>query len=202
MQILVRSTDHISKAGVMRQLEECADMDVLDDAVEPDVVVVVTDRLSQHVLAALRRCAAEHSTPVVLVADEVAEPDLAVAVQHHVVAVLPRVAATTDQLAQTVRIAAAGGGVLSPAQVGELLKRVKQLQREAIAPLGVNRSGLTAREVDVLRLMADGLGVGEIADSLCYSERTVKYVIQGVMSRLNLRNRLHAVVYAMRAGLI
>ncbi|WP_439657116.1 DUF6292 family protein [Lentzea sp. HUAS TT2] len=133
-------------------------------------------------------------------ADDVPEPELAAAVQHHVVAVVPRAAATTEQLTSAVRIAASGGDVMSPAQVGDLLKRVQRLQREAIAPLGVNWAGLTRREVDVLRLMADGLGVAEIATVLCYSERTVKYVIQGVMSRLSLRNRLQAVVYAMQGG--
>lgn len=199
VRILVRSTDHISKAGVTRQLEER--FDVLESG-EADVVVLVADRLSDTVLAALRRSATESATPVVLVADDVPEPELAAAVQHHVVAVVPRAAATTEQLTSAVRIAASGGGVMSPAQVGDLLKRVQRLQREAIAPLGVNWAGLTRREVDVLRLMADGLGVAEIATMLCYSERTVKYVIQGVMSRLNLRNRLQAVVYAMRAGLI
>ncbi|SFR26142.1 hypothetical protein SAMN04488564_109274 [Lentzea waywayandensis] len=43
-------------------------------------------------------------------------------------------------------------------QVGDLLKRVQRLQREAVAPLGANWAGLTQREVDVLRLKADGLG--------------------------------------------
>ncbi len=54
----------------------------------------------------------------------------------------------------------------------------------------------------MLRLMADGMDTAEIAQKLCYSERTVKNVIYGVTSRLNLRNRPHAVAYAMRAGAI
>jgi len=202
VRILVRSTDHISKAGVTRQLEGCADIELMEDTTDADVLVMVADRLTQNVLAALRRSAAESGTPVVLVADDIAEPELAIAVQNHVVAVLPRVAATTEQLAHSVRTAASGGGVMSPAHVGDLLKHLKRLQREAIAPLGVSWAGLNQREVEVLRLMADGMGVAEIAHVLCYSERTVKYVIQGVMSRLKLRNRLHAVVYALRAGLI
>jgi DNA-binding NarL/FixJ family response regulator len=50
--------------------------------------------------------------------------------------------------------------------------------------------------------MADGLDTGEIAGELCYSERTVKNVIYEMTSRLNLRNRPHAVAYAMQAGVI
>ena len=61
---------------------------------------------------------------------------------------------------------------------------------------------LTPREIDVLRLMADGLDTNEIAGELCYSERTVKNVIYGVTHRLKLRNRSHAVAYALRTGMI
>jgi DNA-binding NarL/FixJ family response regulator len=63
-------------------------------------------------------------------------------------------------------------------------------------------TGLSPREVDVLRLVADGLDTGEIADSLNYSERTVKNVLHELTTRLQLRNRSHAVAYAVREGLI
>jgi len=49
---------------------------------------------------------------------------------------------------------------------------------------------------------ADGFDTNEIAGKLCYSERTVKNVIYGVTHRLKLRNRSHAVAYALRAGMI
>jgi len=54
----------------------------------------------------------------------------------------------------------------------------------------------------VLRLVSDGHDTSEIATTLCYSERTVKNVLHDVTTRLNLRNRSHAVAYAMREGLI
>jgi DNA-binding CsgD family transcriptional regulator len=79
---------------------------------------------------------------------------------------------------------------------------VERLQREVLAPRGLNSAGLSPREVDVLRLMAEGLDTVEIAVELCYSERTVKNIIYGVTTRLNLRNRSHAVAYAMRAGML
>jgi DNA-binding NarL/FixJ family response regulator len=52
----------------------------------------------------------------------------------------------------------------------------------------------------VLKLLADGMDTGEIAATLNYSERTIKNVLHGLMSRLDLRNRSHAVAYALRAG--
>jgi DNA-binding NarL/FixJ family response regulator len=83
-----------------------------------------------------------------------------------------------------------------------LLRQVGQLQRDVLGPQGLSMSGLTEREVKVLRLVADGMSTAEVARSLAYSERTIKNVIQDVVSRFRLRNRAHAVAFALREGLI
>lgn len=54
----------------------------------------------------------------------------------------------------------------------------------------------------MLRLIAEGRQCDEIATELCYSERTVRYILYGAMKRLRTRTRAHAVSYAIRAGLI
>ena len=54
----------------------------------------------------------------------------------------------------------------------------------------------------MLRLVADGLDTSEIASRMCYSERTVKNVLHDLTTRLQLKNRTHAVAYAVREGLI
>ena len=77
-----------------------------------------------------------------------------------------------------------------------------RLQRQVLSPRGLTFSGLTDREVKVLRLLADGLDTGEVGRQLFLSERTVKNVVHDITSRLNLRNRTHAVAYAVRQGLI
>jgi DNA-binding CsgD family transcriptional regulator len=59
-------------------------------------------------------------------------------------------------------------------------------------------SGLTLREIEVLRLTAEGLGTVEIAKETHCSERTVKNIVHGAVNRYQLRNRTHAVAYAMR----
>src|SRR5438128_123328 len=69
-------------------------------------------------------------------------------------------------------------------------------------PRGFRVSGLTEREIQVLRLVADGHNTAEIARQLAYSERTIKNVIQDVITRFQLRNRSHAVAYAVRQGFI
>lgn len=63
-------------------------------------------------------------------------------------------------------------------------------------------STLTAREADMLRLVSEGLDTAEIARKTSYSERTVKNVLSEIITRLHLRNRTHAVGYALRNGLI
>jgi DNA-binding NarL/FixJ family response regulator len=63
-------------------------------------------------------------------------------------------------------------------------------------------TGFSGRELDVLRLLSEGWDTAEIAEKLAYSERTVKNVIHDITTRLQLRNRSHAVAYAVRQGLI
>jgi DNA-binding NarL/FixJ family response regulator len=71
-----------------------------------------------------------------------------------------------------------------------------------LTPRGIGPDGLSGREREVLKLLADGLGTNEIASALAYSERTIKNVIHDVTTRLNLRNRSHAVAYAVKAGIV
>jgi DNA-binding NarL/FixJ family response regulator len=86
--------------------------------------------------------------------------------------------------------------------LGKLLDQVARLQRHVLAPRGISITGLSAREATVLGLVADGLDTREIATKLSYSERTVKNVLHDVTNRFQLRNRVHAVAYALREGLL
>jgi DNA-binding NarL/FixJ family response regulator len=204
VRVVLQAMDPVSHAGLAALLQFRGDVAVLRSAQRADaqVLVAAAERLTPDVVAALRRVGAEVGAPIVLVAQEVTEAELMTAVECRVVAILPRGAVTAERLAHSVRAAAAGGGVMPPNLVGELLKQVERMQRDVLAPHGLNASGLTSREIDVLRLMADGFDTNEIAGKLCYSERTVKNVIYGVTHRLKLRNRSHAVAYALRAGMI
>lgn len=82
------------------------------------------------------------------------------------------------------------------------MDQLGRLQRQVLSPRGLVFAGLSPRETEVLRLVADGMDTAEIARVLCYSERTVKNVLHQVTTRLQLRNRSHAVAYAVREGLI
>jgi DNA-binding NarL/FixJ family response regulator len=204
IRVALQATDPVSHAGLVALLQSRGDVVVLrpGQRIDAQVVVAAAERLVPDTVAALRRVGAETGAPIVLVAQEVTEEELMLAVECRVVAILPRGAVTAERLAHSVRAAAAGGGVLPANLIGELLKQVDRMQREVLASNGLNTSGLTPREIDVLRLMADGFDTNEIAGKLCYSERTVKNVIYGVTHRLKLRNRSHAVAYALRSGMI
>ena len=102
---------------------------------------------------------------------------------------------------QVIQAAAAGNGAVPPDLLGRLLAQVGALQRKVLGPRGLPFAGLADREVEVLRLVADGLDTAEIAAKLSYSPRTIKNVLHDVTSRLHLRNRSHAVAYALRNGL-
>lgn len=74
------------------------------------------------------------------------------------------------------------------------------LRLALVPPLGQPR--LSARERRMLELMADGHSTREVARLMCYSERTIKNVLQELMAREQLRNRTHAVAWAVRTGRI
>ncbi|MCE6995329.1 LuxR C-terminal-related transcriptional regulator [Saccharothrix sp. S26] len=203
VRVVVQAADHLSLAGLTSYLGSRAEIVVLDrdQRARADVVVAAVDRIGPEVLTGLRRIAADVGAPVVLVLDEIGENDVLAAVECRVVAILPRAAATGERVLRSVLAAASGGGVMPPSLVAELLKHVERLQRELVSP-DASVPKLTPREADVLRLMAEGLDTAEIAGRLSYSERTIKNVFYGLTTRLNLRNRPHAVAYALRKGMI
>jgi DNA-binding NarL/FixJ family response regulator len=204
VRVAVQASDPITLAGLTSYLRSRPEMTVVsrEELTEHDVLVVAIDRITPKVVSLLRGNGTEALVSKVLVTNELKEADLLTAVECRVVSVLSRTAATGDRLVASVLSAGEGGGVMPPDLLGDLLDHVRRLQREVLAPRGLNPSGLTPREIDVLRLMADGWDTAEIAGKLCYSERTVKNVIYALTSRLKLRNRPHAVAYAMRAGMI
>lgn len=204
VRVSVCALDPITKAGMVDLLETRASVVVTEGRTraETDVVVAAFDRLSADAVAALRAVAAELGKPIVLVTDRIEEGGLTAAVVCKVVAILPRSAMTDSRVADSVR-AAASRAVAPPRDLlGRLADQAERLHREPLAPDGPAGAALSSREIDVLRLMADGFDTQEIATELAYSERTVKNVIYAVTDRLRLRNRSHAVAYAIREGVI
>ena len=200
----VHATDPILRAGVASELRPRPEVEVLPNgqADRARVAVVVVDTLDEPAVQLLRSVERCQRAPSVLVATRVEDTDLVTAVEAGVVGVVRRSEASADRLVAVVRSADCGEGSVPPDLLGRLLTQVGRLQRQVLDPRGLTFSGLATREVQVLRLVADGYDTTEIARELAYSERTVKNVLHDVTTRLQLRNRSHAVAYAVREGLI
>ncbi|HEU5331176.1 MAG TPA: LuxR C-terminal-related transcriptional regulator [Actinocrinis sp.] len=109
--------------------------------------------------------------------------------------------ATPEQLAAAVAAAHRGGGLMPYEVLIRLLGGSAGAKPRPVAP-APPPSVLTARQLTVLALMADGHGNAAIARALSCSEHTVKNVIYDLTARLQVRNRAQAVACAVRRGLI
>jgi DNA-binding NarL/FixJ family response regulator len=204
VRVAVWASDAITLTGLTETLMGRVEVFIATDKLseEVDVHVFATDRMTTDVLATMRRAAAESTAPMVLVTSDLDRSHVLRVIECRVVAVLHRRTATEAELVGSINVAAQGGGVLPPNLLGDMLREVQNLQRDVLAPRGLDSAGLTPREIDVVRLIAEGWDTGEIGKKLCYSERTVKNIIYGMTSRLNLRNRPQLVAYSVRAGII
>jgi DNA-binding NarL/FixJ family response regulator len=101
-----------------------------------------------------------------------------------------------DELFHAVRVVHAGGSLLQPVVASRLLRQMSQ------PPPAADPDALTARELEVLRLLAQGLQNKEIAVRLSISERTVKFHVSAILQKLDAGNRTEALRIAAQRGLV
>lgn len=204
LRVATHAPDPLTQAGITSWLRASPELQVLSDQddAEAAVLVVVADVVTQDLLAALARTGDVRTRRIVLIAQHIGERDLPTAVATGVVAALPRAAAKADVLVRTVVQAAR----TTPGATTEILvalrAQAERVNRATRSPRGPDGTSLTNREVELLRLLAAGWATAEIAAELSYSERTVKNMVHRLLNRLKLRNRAHAVAYAVRTGVI
>jgi DNA-binding NarL/FixJ family response regulator len=150
----------------------------------------------------MRRVRDDLGVPVVACSSSCDEESVLAAVEAGAIGVLAKETIRPENLRATVEAALAGAGVMSPEILAVLLAGITRVSRETLAPRGLSLSRLTAREQQILRLIADGKATREVAVELSYSERTVKNVVHDIVSKLGARSRAHAVAYAVRERLI
>ncbi|MFI1764255.1 LuxR C-terminal-related transcriptional regulator [Streptomyces sp. NPDC020800] len=202
--VAVYAADPVLRVGIVQQLRQRPEVDLVDeaDAERAQVSLVVVDTVDDEVAALLNRLRHNSATRTGLVVGTLGAGALQRVIECGVAAVLRRAEADQDQLLNLVLAIANGEGVLPGDLLGKLLTHVGSLQRSALAAGSLSLSTLTTREADMLRLVSEGLDTAEIARKTAYSERTVKNVLHEIIARLQLRNRAHAVGYALRNGLI
>jgi len=108
--------------------------------------------------------------------------------------------APEDQLMAAIRVAADGGSILAPSVTRRLIEEFVRRRPSSGQPDRL--AGLTARETEVLRLVARGLSNQEIAQQFVVSEHTVRTHVAHLLQKLDLRDRTQAVVLAYESGLI
>lgn len=202
--VFIYANDPISQAGVASQLRPRPEVQLVDaeELDRAEVAVVVTECVDEEVLRVLRAVRRGSVPRTVLIAAALDDKAVVTAAEAGVSALVRRSEVTPERLVSVILKARDGGAEMPADLLAGLLGQVGRLQRQVLAPRGLQFSGLSDREVEVLRLVAEGLDTGEIARQLAFSERTIKSVLHDVTTRLQLRNRAHAVAFAVREGFI
>lgn len=105
--------------------------------------------------------------------------------------------ATRDEVFSAVRAAKRGESLLQPVVASRLVERYTQLAKRT-----PDDEGLSEREMEVLRLMAEGARNKEIASKLCVTEKTAKAHVSNILQKLDADDRTEAVTLALRKGII
>ncbi|MFF2324771.1 MULTISPECIES: response regulator transcription factor [unclassified Streptomyces] len=204
ISVAVYAEDLILQTGIVHQLRLRPEIELVaeSEADRAQVSLVVVDMVNEPAVQLLNRLQRNTSTRTGLVVGFFESGALQTLIECGVAAVLRRGEADQDRLVHLVKAIANGEGVLPGDLLGRLLDHVSSLHRTVLDPRGLSLSTLTAREAEMIKLVSEGFGTAEIAQKTSYSERTVKNVLHEMATRLDLRNRAHAVGYAMRHGLI
>jgi DNA-binding NarL/FixJ family response regulator len=165
----------------------------------PDVILMdvrMPKRSGIEACAAIKDVAPTARILMLTVSDE--EADLYDAVKNGALGYLLK-ESSIDEVAKAVRVVADGQSLISPSMAIKLLDEFKQVSR---SDQQVATPRVTDRELDVLRLVAQGLNNREIGARLFISENTVKNHVRNILEKLQLQSRMEAVMYAVREKLI
>jgi DNA-binding NarL/FixJ family response regulator len=213
IRVLVVDDQELVRAGFVKLLEPEADVRVVGEAgdgaeaveavarTHPDVVLMDIRMPRLDGIEATRRIRARPDAPRVLVLttydlDEYVFKALKAGASGFLLKDAP-----ADQLVAGLRVVAAGDALLAPSVTRRLVEEFAS--RPLPPPEGPPElAELTAREREILTLVARGLSNGEIADRLVLGESTVKTHVGNVLMKLALRDRVQAVVLAYESGLV
>jgi DNA-binding NarL/FixJ family response regulator len=213
IRVLIVDDQALVRAGFRMILEAQPDIQVAGEAgdgleaieqtrrLRPDVVLMDVRMPGLDGIEATRRvCASGVSSRVVILTtydlDEYVFDALAAGATGFLLKHVP-----PEELVHGVRVAAAGDALLAPSITRRLVEEFAR-QRAPVRSSGTELPTLTEREREVLRLLGRGLSNQEIADELKVGEATIKTHVAHVLDKLDLRDRVQAVIFAYEVGLI
>lgn len=212
-RVLVAATDNIVRAGLSALITASPELTVVGSAIgvatiaalveelQPDVVILELglhddEPVSEKLLAL--GVISQHVSAIVILLQDPQSEWTTEALRLGVRAILPR-KAPADEIVAAIFAAATGLVVLHPDVVDSLLSVLPSAVRDLpTSPL----MALTPREIEVLGMLAEGLGNKTIARRLSISEHTVKFHVSSIFTKLNAKSRTEAVTLGARQGLI
>ncbi len=214
IRVLICDDHALFRRGLVMVLEAEDDIEVVaeaedgEDAVAkavehvPDVVLMDVRMPTLDGIEAARRIAEDVPTAKILmltVSDE--ESDLYEAIKAGATGYLLK-EVSIEEVAPAARAVMAGQSLISPSMASKLLTEFSSLAKQAEERTSVPAPRLTDRELEVLRLVAQGKSNREIAGDLFISENTVKNHVRNILEKLHLHTRMEAVMYAVREKLL
>jgi DNA-binding NarL/FixJ family response regulator len=205
VQVAVLSGDPMMRDGAIAALRHRPGIRVADDDTEAEVLIALAQDVDGMLLSRIEQFTTRtEAVPmrVILVTNELPDYYLLRAIEIGLAGVIHRENTTYDAIAQAAIKVSQARSQMPEHLLYTLLERVRTMQEHMSTVYGFAPAGLHEREVEVLQLLSDGLDTGQIAGRLNYSERTIKNVLRNMMTRLKLKNRSHAVAYAIRSGVV
>jgi DNA-binding NarL/FixJ family response regulator len=212
--VVLADDQALVRGGFRMILDNKADLEVLGEAADgreavalveqlcPDVVLmdVRMPRISGIQAAATISTSVPSSKILMLtVSDE--EDDLYDAIKAGATGYLLK-EISIEEVATAIRAVVSGQSLISPSMASKLLSEFTNLAKKADERQSVPTPRLTDRELEVLKLVAEGMSNREIAGELYISENTVKNHVRNILEKLHLHSRMEAVVYAVREKLL
>jgi DNA-binding NarL/FixJ family response regulator len=222
-RVLIAAESSISRRGLEALIPDNSEIEIVAsiapetaelaheiEDLQPDVIVLERRNFDDDFLADIFGAVPPGDTAsgprVVLLADQVTGELVREALRAGVRAVLPR-DATAEEILAAIEAAAAGLVVLNPETIDSALslpaKGLRSAANGTSPSLGRPQlPALSAREIEVLQMIAEGLGNKEIAARLKISEHTVKFHIGSIFTKLDVSSRTEAVTLGIRLGVI
>lgn len=213
IRVVLADDQAMVRAGFRLILEAAGDMEVLAEACDGEEAVTITDRLRPDIvlmdvqmprmdgLEATRRITQrpELASRVVILTTFERDDYVFGALRSGASGFLLK-NAPPEELVHGVRVVAGGDALLAPSVTRRIVEEYAQRPAPRARDSGLER--LTERELEVMRLLAGGKSNAELAAELYVGEGTVKTHVSSVLTKLGLRDRVQAVVYAYESGLV